>query len=169
MEREKKGFRCSYAVLVIILFAALAFVTDYAIIERKMNKCSCPDCNASENSKSDYVQKYLQYISYSNDGRELRTFEIILNSDGTAERNSIGIDSDSFKWTGYYRFISEDKIVLALFDKDYLTSYQCTNELDSGSCQTALVLDYDSATGTYKADNISYTEVQKENMKSLAN
>ena len=50
MENEKKGIKCSYAVLVIILFAALAFVVDYAIIERKMNKCSCPDCSASGNT-----------------------------------------------------------------------------------------------------------------------
>jgi hypothetical protein len=47
MENEKKGIKCSYAVLVIILFAALAFVVDYAVIERKMNKCNCPDCSAT--------------------------------------------------------------------------------------------------------------------------
>ena len=50
MEKEKKGIRCSYAVLVIILFAALAFVVDYAVIDRKVNKCSCPDCSASGNT-----------------------------------------------------------------------------------------------------------------------
>lgn len=50
MEKEKKTIKCSYAVLVIILFAALCFVTDYAIIESKMNKCSCPDCSASGNT-----------------------------------------------------------------------------------------------------------------------
>ena len=44
MEKEKKTIKCSYAVLVIILFAALAFVVDYAVIDRKVNKCSCPDC-----------------------------------------------------------------------------------------------------------------------------
>ena len=50
MEKEKKGIRCSYAVLVIILFAALAFVTDYAFIQNKMNKCNCPDCSLSGNT-----------------------------------------------------------------------------------------------------------------------
>lgn len=50
MENEKKGIKCSYAVLVIILFAALAFVVDYAVIERKMSKCDCPDCSASGNT-----------------------------------------------------------------------------------------------------------------------
>lgn len=48
MEKEKKGIRCSYAVLVIILFAALAFVTDYAVIERKTRTCDCPKCSISE-------------------------------------------------------------------------------------------------------------------------
>lgn len=50
MEKEKKTIKCSYAVLVIILFAALAFVTDYAIIERKMNKCNCPKCGVVTNN-----------------------------------------------------------------------------------------------------------------------
>ncbi len=49
MEKEKKTIKCSYAVLVIILFAALAFVTDYAFIQNKMNKCSCPDCEIKNN------------------------------------------------------------------------------------------------------------------------
>ena len=50
MENEKKKNSCSYAVLVIILFAALAFVVDYAIIERKMNKCNCPKCEVTTNN-----------------------------------------------------------------------------------------------------------------------
>ena len=51
MEKEKKKISCSYAVLVIILFAALAFVTDYAIIERKMIKCNCPKCEVTTNNE----------------------------------------------------------------------------------------------------------------------
>lgn len=48
-KKEKKTIKCSYAVLVIILFAALAFVTDYAFIERKISKCDCPKCEATNN------------------------------------------------------------------------------------------------------------------------
>ena len=48
-KKEKKTIKCSYAVLVIILFAALAFVTDYAYIERKTRKCDCPKCEATNN------------------------------------------------------------------------------------------------------------------------
>ena len=48
-KKEKKSIKCSYAVLVIILFAALAFVTDYAFIERKISKCDCPRCEATNN------------------------------------------------------------------------------------------------------------------------
>ena len=55
MEIERKGIRCSYSVLVIILFAALAFVVDYAVIERKMNKCSCPDCSGNTVGESDIL------------------------------------------------------------------------------------------------------------------
>lgn len=50
MKKEKKTIKCSYAVLVIILFAALAFVTDYAFIQNKMHKCNCPDCSLSGNT-----------------------------------------------------------------------------------------------------------------------
>lgn len=49
MEKEKKKISFSYALLVVILFAALAFVTDYAIIERKMNKCNCSECEVTSN------------------------------------------------------------------------------------------------------------------------
>ena len=51
MEKEKKKISCSYAILVIILFAALAFVVDYAVIERKMNKCNCPKCEVTTNNE----------------------------------------------------------------------------------------------------------------------
>jgi len=53
-KKEKKTIKCSYVVLVIILFAALAFVTDYAIIERKTRNCNCPKCETTNNEvKSD--------------------------------------------------------------------------------------------------------------------
>lgn len=52
MEKEKKGIRCSYAVLVIILFAALCFVVDYSVIDRKLNRCDHSDSS----SKIDYSE-----------------------------------------------------------------------------------------------------------------
>jgi hypothetical protein len=48
-KNEKKTIKCSYTVLVIILFAALAFITDYIIIDRKTRKCNCPKCEATNN------------------------------------------------------------------------------------------------------------------------
>ena len=51
---EKKGIRCSYALLVIILFAALAFVTDYSYIQNKTHKCSV---SSNVNKYEDYVAK----------------------------------------------------------------------------------------------------------------
>lgn len=62
MEKEKKGIRCSYAVLVIILFAALCFVVDYSIIDRKLNRCDHSDSS----SKIDYSE-------YSNKVKSQRT------------------------------------------------------------------------------------------------
>ena len=51
---EKNGIRCKYSVLVIILFAALAFVADYSIIERKTKTCNCPSNNCV--NEYDYEQ-----------------------------------------------------------------------------------------------------------------
>lgn len=48
---DKKKISCSYALLVIILFAALAFVTVYAYVQDKTRTCSCPKC--SENVVTD--------------------------------------------------------------------------------------------------------------------
>lgn len=38
MEKEKKGIRCSYGLLVIILFATVCFLTDYIVIDRKLRE-----------------------------------------------------------------------------------------------------------------------------------
>jgi hypothetical protein len=101
MEKEKKGISCSYAVLVIILFAALAFVVDYAVIERKLNKCSCPDCAATANtnvvtddtqsnsSNTSNSEKY-NYALYTKYG------EFIVTKNGDVYCNSLdGIDMNN--------------------------------------------------------------------------
>ncbi len=62
MEKEKKGIRCSYAVLVIILFAALCFVVDYSVIDRKLNRCGHLD---SSNT--------IDYSEYSNKVKSQRS------------------------------------------------------------------------------------------------
>ena len=82
MEKEKKGIRCSYSFLVIILFAALAFTVDYAVIERKMNKCKCPKCSLAE--KYTYSGIAAQYSGYPLDGdNSKRVSDLRLYSDGT--------------------------------------------------------------------------------------
>ena len=49
MEKEKKKISCSYAVLVIILFATVCFLTDYILIDRKLRSCNCPKCEVTGN------------------------------------------------------------------------------------------------------------------------
>ncbi len=48
-KKEKKTIKCSYACLVIILCATVAFLTDYIIIDRKTRKCDCPKCEITNN------------------------------------------------------------------------------------------------------------------------
>ena len=47
MEKKKKGIRCSYAVLLIILFATVCILTDYIVIERKTRVNNCPKCEST--------------------------------------------------------------------------------------------------------------------------
>ena len=47
--KEKKTIKCSYAFLVIILCAVIAFLTDYIVIDRKTRTCNCPKCEATNN------------------------------------------------------------------------------------------------------------------------
>lgn len=48
-KKEKKTIKCSYAVLVIILCATVAFLTDYIIIDRKTNNCDSPTGEVTNN------------------------------------------------------------------------------------------------------------------------
>lgn len=66
MEKEKKGIRCSYAVLVIVLFAALCFVVDYSIIDRKLNRCDHSD-SSSTIDYSEYSNKVKSHRSSMSD------------------------------------------------------------------------------------------------------
>lgn len=111
MEKEKKGIRCSYAVLVIILFAALAFVTDYAIIERKTRTCNCPKCSVSENTTND-SKGYVGEYTYSNVDQEtgIEIEKVLaLSSDGTFYIEELSTSKQYFY--GTYE-VSDNKIVL---------------------------------------------------------
>ena len=52
--KDKKCIKCSYGLLIIILFVALAFVTDYCIIEHKLNRCVCLTCDSGINSYNNF-------------------------------------------------------------------------------------------------------------------
>ena len=99
MEKGKKKIRCSYAVLVIILFAALAFVTDYAVIERKTRTCACPKCeiknyevqeeNTIDNEATEKIivkeSKKLYNVSELNIKSDLDAFKDIFNNENIVE------------------------------------------------------------------------------------
>ena len=109
--------------MVIILFAALAFVTGYSVVERKVNKCNCPDCKLSGNA------------NVVNDG------SIITNSDGsTTEQKKVYTYNDL---AGHYKaeFIVEDdrdfpnKLELYLYN-DATYYYTYTSHFFAGSIGT---------------------------------
>ena len=82
---EKKGIRCSYAVLVIILFAALAFVTDYAFIQDKMHKCNVVPKSYSYSDISGLYSATFESVPGNCFGEELcdLNYHLYLNEDGT--------------------------------------------------------------------------------------
>lgn len=122
--KEKKTIKCSYAMLVVILFAALAFVTDYAIIERKTRKCDCPKCEitnnevisdnkdntqVTENKTYSYEDIAGVYEYKNNEGLDIYKIALYLYTDGTYYYNT------SIKFAegnvGNY-IIKENKIIL---------------------------------------------------------
>ena len=134
--KEKKTIKCSYAVLVIILFAALAFVTDYAIIERKTRKCDCPKCDATNNEvisgntdntqvteNQTYSYKNIAgHYSYNDDNGKQ---EFYFYENGTMiyyyeenELNPGGFHGGSGGYLGYYS-IDDNKIKTAVIFEYY--------------------------------------------------
>ncbi len=124
MEKERKTIKCSYAVLVIILFAVLAFVVDYAIIERKMNKCNCPKCevitsNGEINDNTDNTQVTEKQYNYEdvagvykeqiNMDEESCSYTLVLSNDGLF-RYSYGCGWGMTHYGNYY--INNNKIIL---------------------------------------------------------
>ena len=102
MEGEKKGIRCSYGLLIIILFATVCFLTDYIVIDRKLredktiiydNPVSKEDSIKIDSSK-DYVYDasydfdFLKDSYYAN-GRLINKSDIVVPY--------INIDSDAAK------------------------------------------------------------------------
>ena len=71
MEGEKKGIRCSYGLLIIILFATVCFLTDYIVIDRKLREDKTiiyDDPVSSETSiKVDASKDYVYDASYDFD------------------------------------------------------------------------------------------------------
>lgn len=100
-KKEKKTIKCSYALLVIILFATVAFLTDYIIIDRKTRKCDCPKCEATNNEvisdntgfNENYVYTYENIAGYY----IIENMHYYLYSDGTFLSESIG---DSYGYVG---------------------------------------------------------------------
>lgn len=107
-----KTIKCSYAVLVIVLFAALAFITAYAVIERKISSCSCPKCESeklvdesniveiprvdNETSDSDSINQVEQpkiiNVVENNESYPQVTFYVEKNSQGAVTNTYIKIN-----------------------------------------------------------------------------
>ena len=136
MENEKKGIKCSYAVLVIILFAALAFVTSYTFIQNKTTKCSCPDCSAP--------------ISVTDDATltEKSSEEIIDDQN----ENTTVVDSSKLK--DYAQFNNYGQIVVTKDGNVYYKPYDKYNLINGNDLSKVEVVIDQSILGPEEEDSI---------------
>ena len=78
-KKEKKTIKCSYAVLTIILFATVAFLTDYIIIEEKTRKCNIIDLVSNEEKNKFNYDDIAGLYVYKDDEH----IKLYLYTDGT--------------------------------------------------------------------------------------
>ena len=116
MEEKKKGFSCSYALLVVILCGALAVVTDYAIIQSKTQRCGGGSGSTTEKvySYEEVAGRYVYSMDIPGDIYYVDSakYELVLNPDGTCIYKHTVIDTSLH--LGNY-IISGDKIYLNLY------------------------------------------------------
>lgn len=94
MGNGKKTISCSYGVLVIILCATVAFLTDYILIDRKINegKGSFNNCTEYVNSDSDISHSDLKLMSekkYSDFAEKMISERQSKFGDGILNRSTI--------------------------------------------------------------------------------
>ena len=81
---EGKGKKFGYSGLVIILFAALAFVTVFNYVDWKTRNCNCPECFLNDNKVYSYEDVAGHYIGYPTDfEQDNNVSSLTLYSDGT--------------------------------------------------------------------------------------
>ena len=94
-----KKVSCSYALLFIILFAVVCFLSSYVVIDRKLNeecnsdivKTDCPkvDCNCQSSLDYKDVAGYYK-VDFDESAEELNSqFNLYLYTDGTFYYNNL--------------------------------------------------------------------------------
>lgn len=110
----KKRINSNYGILVILLFAIVAFLTDYIIIERKIRVCECPECETTSNEVISDNTQVIENQTYSyEDIAGYYTFKDMhyyLYSDGKFIAES---KNDSYGYVGFIGnyIIENSKIV----------------------------------------------------------
>ena len=106
MGKEKKYIKCGYAVLVIILFATVCFLTDYILISRNIDKCNCPKCENTctkcdvkqESSVVEESNEHVSEIEYT-----FSSFSGKYVSNDGDKYTYINFSNDG-SWDGYFNY-----------------------------------------------------------------
>ena len=142
-KKEKKTIKCSYGLLIILLCAAVAFLTDYIIIDRKINTCNCPKCETTNN----------EVISDNTDNTQVTENKTYTYEDIGSTRLSI-----DFYEQNYVAEIVDGNIVLTLssdstnlYYKDKSTPFSGTDTiiLKTGNAKSLYYITYHQG-GVYR-------------------
>ena len=151
MEEKKRGFSCSYALLVVILCGALAFVTDYAIIESKTQRCGGGSGST---------------IVTDNDDKETIDGQVIDENDNiSSDDSSISNENKVYTYAdvvGYYSYSLDSEtgewfnnINYSLYLYDDATFYLSYHNKNIGGIMGNYILDGNEITLNYILKHIS--------------
>lgn len=138
MEDKKKGIRCSYGVLIVILFATVCLLTDYIVIDRKLreDKSSNSDNLIIEDNSNDS-----NIIISKVDTTKDYVYDAVYDSDDIADSYS------TFHKTFYL--------------KDIVVPYVNIDSEDASKVNDEIKSVYNSAIAVYKKgieDKVSYVD-----------
>ena len=181
MENGKKTISCSYGVLVIILCATVAFLTNYILIDRKINegKGSLNNCTEYVNSDSDISHSDLKLMSekkYSDFAEKMISERQSKFGDGILNRSTI--ESKIINST-YTVELSKDGELSVIYSDELGSKVLASNVLNyfliNVGQESGKVLYFINEDGTVgKVSNIEYhrislDDVTVEKVENLSN
>ena len=172
-----KKINTYYSILIIIMFTVICFLTDYIIIDRKVNECICEQCVGTNVDYSNNCTPYNNIVgSYTHIFDDKEEFTLILYDDYTFKY----IISDENTFLGNYVIECDEVVLNYLFqygDNGVMKSYdgkedrKILNITSDGSlydyslCSDLSCMDFSVYEKSGMSDDVSElkSEIRKDN------